>query len=163
MQVNGKNADTNQVAKHFQGLYRGYTYSTPTYGSCESVDWGKSYNWTTEDYDGVTAKIWKQIPVEDFKGVGHWFLKSGDRKYYCVQVKGDKVGDEKVTKHFKDEKSLRSFTDSKLSKGSCESVSWCKKYDWSDDYDGVNGTLWTQCTAEEKKAEAEKAAAAKKA
>jgi len=31
------------------------------------------------------------------QGVGHWFLKSGDTKDYCLQVNGDKVGDEKVT------------------------------------------------------------------
>jgi len=71
------------------------------------------------------------------KGIGHWFLMTGDRKDYCFQVKGDKVGDEKVTKHYSDDKSLKSWTDSTLTQGSCDSVGWGKKYPWDDEYDGV--------------------------
>ena len=57
------------------------------------------------------AEAAKRAP---FKGVGHWFLMSGDSKSYCLQVNGDKVGDEQVTKHFGDLDSLDSFTDSTL-------------------------------------------------
>ena len=58
-------------------------------------------------------------------------------------MNGDKVGDEQVTKHFGDLESLAAFTDSTLTKGSCDSVDWGNQYPgWNRSYDGVLATIW---------------------
>jgi len=61
------------------------------------------------------------------KGEGHWFLMDDGRKAYCLQMNGDKVGDEQVTQHFRDLSTLQAFTASTLSKGSCDSVGWIEQ------------------------------------
>ena len=77
-------------------------------------------------------------------------------------MNGDKVGDEQVTKQFGELKSLDSWTDTTLTKGSCDSVDWGKEFPgWSSDIDGVTATAWEKDTAAEEKKAKEAAEAAK--
>jgi len=56
-------------------------------------------------------------------------------------LKGDNVGDENVTQHFKG--SLTNFTKTTLTKGYCSSVGWDMTVSYNvDDYYGVKATAW---------------------
>jgi len=111
-------------------------------GSCDSVYWGKKLAWN-DYYDGVEARLWfpdtaqekdaaekaaaekaatekaaaakKAIEEKAMKGLGHWFVSYDGRKTFCVQENGDKIGDEQVTKHFRDVLTQKPCDDSILS------------------------------------------------
>ena len=65
-------------------------------------------------------------------------LSMGSSTTWCMQLNGDDVGDESVSKHFEDllESSYKFST---LSKGSCDSIDWGKEGNsgWSSNYNGV--------------------------